>query len=434
MADDGRMDSSAAPPPHSPDASGTTGSAGDGPSRTAPSYGPGRPPRTGRPSTTHPTAERSAERTAEHSGKYTTERTAASRAGAALTVPPAPAEVACRTHRLATGVWAHLQLAGDFWGFSNAGIVADGGEALLVDTYFTLAQTRRLRAAVESAAPGAQVRTVVNTHLNGDHCFGNQLFPGAECVTSAANLRAAAHELAPAPFRALQQQPPPGALGRYLLRHFGHFDFSGIEQVPPSRTFDGSLPLRVGAVHVELMEVGPAHTAGDVAVHVPEAGVVFCGDVFFHGTHPVVWAGPLRNWASACDRLLDTGARTFIPGHGPPADRADLAAVRDYLWYVHERAAERAAAGTPPEAAARELYTELTGPQSPYVDWELPERIGTAVAAVYRDLGTGAQGSADGPGPGTAETSGVPEAPGELLDVVTMMADLAEWGAGSGER
>lgn len=323
--------------------------------------------------------------------------------------PPAPAPELCGTQPIAPGVWAHLQHAGDFWGFSNAGIVADGGEVLLVDTYFTLAQTRWLRAAVDAVAPGGGVRTVVNTHLNGDHCFGNQLFPDAQCVTSGANLRAAGHELTPDAFRELQRQPPPGALGRYLRRHFGRFDFSGIDPVRPARTFEERLTLRVGAVEVELTDVGPAHTSGDVAVHVPHAGVVFCGDVFFHGTHPVVWAGPLRNWAAACERLLDTGARTFVPGHGPLADRRDLATVRDYLWYVHEEAARRARAGMPPDAAARELLTEVTAPRSPYAGWRLPERIGSAVAAVYRDVGD----------------VGV-DASGGVLEAMTMVADLAE--------
>ena len=54
----------------------------------------------------------------------------------------------------------------------------------------------------------------------------------------------------------------------------------------------------------ELVEVGPAHTKGDVFVHVPSSRVVFSGDILFAGSHPIMWQGPVENWIRACDRLL----------------------------------------------------------------------------------------------------------------------------------
>ena len=75
--------------------------------------------------------------------------------------------------------------------------------------------------------------------------------------------------------------------------------------MPPTWTFDGELELRVGDRRVRLLEVGPAHTAGDVVVHLPDDGVVFTGDILFHGGHPIVWAGPVAQ--------LDRGLRSH-PG------------------------------------------------------------------------------------------------------------------------
>ncbi len=241
--------------------------------------------------------------------------------------------------------------------------------------------------------------TVVNTHLNGDHCHGNQLFPDAEIITSDANAAGIDHEVPPALYPQLQQNPPPGPGGEYFIRHFGHFDFSGIELAPPTRTFADRLELRVGDIDVELLNVGPAHTGGDVVVHVPEASTVFCGDILFQDDHPVVWAGPVLAWADACDRLLATGARTFVPGHGRLAGRADLARFRDYFRYVHEQATSAAAAGVPLGTAARTI------PFDAYADWPLSERAVTAVAAVYREVGA--------------------PAPGEALELLTMMAEIA---------
>ena len=83
---------------------------------------------------------------------------------------------------------------------------------------------------------------------------------------------------------------------------------------------------------MRLIEVGPAHTAGDVIVVVPDAGVVFTGDIVFHGGHPIVWAGPVANWIAACDRLLALdGVETVVPGHGPVTDLGAVASLKGYF-------------------------------------------------------------------------------------------------------
>ena len=91
------------------------------------------------------------------------------------------------------------------------------------------------------------------------------------------------HEIDPtAMTNMLMQSPPDSALGRYMRRYFGAYDFGGITLTPPTRTFRGHLRLALGDRSVDLVEVGPAHTEGDVIVHVPDAGVVFAGDILFY--------------------------------------------------------------------------------------------------------------------------------------------------------
>ncbi|MFH8409580.1 MBL fold metallo-hydrolase [Streptomyces sp. NPDC018019] len=305
-----------------------------------------------------------------------------------------------RTQEIRPGVHAFIQGDGS-WGWSNAGLVHDGGEALLIDTFFTLPQTRRLLSAVASAAPGARVTTVVNTHLNGDHCHGNQLVEGARTITSACGAFEVGHEVPAATYEWLQSHPPEGASGGYVTRHFGGFDFSGIQLTPPDVTFNERFDLEVGRTAVELLELGPAHTHGDVAVHVPDASTVFCGDLLFQGDHPVVWSGPLLGWADACERLLATGATTFVPGHGPVAGRADVEGFAEYLLDIHEQASAAADAGLPVEDATAQLKLDAYG------DLRLPERTLTAVAAVYRERGLPA-----------------PAAPLELLGPMARLSEL----------
>jgi len=149
-----------------------------------------------------------------------------------------------------------------------------------------------MRRAVPAAA---RIDTLVNTHANGDHCYGNQLLGGARIVASE---RTASEmtDLPPAAMAALVEQAPKlGELGAFFLDCFGAFDFSGIELTLPGQTFSGELAIKVGDRELQLLEVGPAHTRGDTLVHAPAERVLFSGDILFSGAHPIAWAGPVSN-------------------------------------------------------------------------------------------------------------------------------------------
>jgi glyoxylase-like metal-dependent hydrolase (beta-lactamase superfamily II) len=193
---------------------------------------------------------------------------------------------------------------------------------------------------------------VVNTHANGDHCWGNQLVRGAQIVAS----RRCADEMAEVPpsiLAALVTSAPEGLLGDLVRRMFGPFDFRDIELVPPTTAFEGELTLRVGEIEVRLHEMGPAHASGDAVVHLPAQGVVFTGDILFNGGHPVVWAGPVDNWISACDRIVALVPDTVVPGHGPVCDVPAVAAQRDYFTFLQREVTPRAEAGLTPLEAAK---------------------------------------------------------------------------------
>jgi len=304
------------------------------------------------------------------------------------------------------GVYAWLQPNGE-WGESNAGVVAGEGEALLVDTLWDLALTRRMLDAVAREVD-VPIRTLVNTHSDGDHVWGNQLLPGAHIVST----RAAAHiireespgalqrfkRLAPAlrtvgglPLPVLGSLPVPGlprlelrTLGRYIGWMLGPYDFSGVEVTPPTQEFEDELTLTVGGREVRLIEVGPAHTPGDSIVHVPDARVVFAADVLFVDVAPVMWAGPTAGWIAALERILALEADAIVPGHGPVSDRSEVEALRDYLAWVDREAGIRLAAGAPVPRVARDLLRSNEYRDSPWAGWDSPERILITVATIDR--------------------------------------------------
>ena len=87
----------------------------------------------------------------------------------------------------------------------------------------------------------------------------------------------------------------------------GPFDFEGIELRVPTETYEGRLDLRVGEREVSFIELVRAHTGSDSIVHVPDAGVVFTGDLLFIEGTPIAWQGPIPNWLDACERILALG-------------------------------------------------------------------------------------------------------------------------------
>jgi glyoxylase-like metal-dependent hydrolase (beta-lactamase superfamily II) len=285
------------------------------------------------------------------------------------------------THEVADGVWAYLQPDGG-WGWSNAGLVTDGQASLLVDTLFDLALTAQMLDELRAVSPAAAaIGTLVNTHANGDHCYGNQLVAGADIVASAASA-AEMDEVPPSALAALMAAAPRlGEAGAFLQEIFGGFTFEGIEVTPPTTTFDGALELKVGDRTVQLLELGPAHTRGDVAVHLPDAGVLFTGDLVFHGGHPIVWAGPVQQWIAACDRMLGLGATVVVPGHGPLGDRACIEAQRGYFEWLVTEGTPRLEVGLSPLDAA----LDLAG--GPYAGWGDGERLVVNLTALGRDLG-----------------------------------------------
>lgn len=283
-------------------------------------------------------------------------------------------------HDLGNGAWAWLQPGGS-WGWSNAGLVVDGEHSLLVDTLFDLKLTAEMLAAMRASVPAARsVGAVVNTHANGDHCNGNSLLPGAEIIATVAAAEEMRHETPAVMAEYKKAAPALGEMGEFILHCFGAFDFEGITQRLPTRTFCGSLALAVGDRQVELTQVGPAHTRGDTLVHVPADKVVYTGDILFIEGHPIMWAGPVGNWIDACERILALDVETVVPGHGPVTDKRGVRAVRDYLAYVRDEARRRFDAGMPAWEAALDISL------ADWSSWGDAERIVVNVDTMYREF------------------------------------------------
>jgi len=263
-------------------------------------------------------------------------------------------------------------------GWSNSGLISRGG-GLVVDTFWDLAHTRRL---IEQYARvwAEPTRRVLNTHHNGDHCWGNQLFGGAEIIGHRRCAEALANDSPEGLQAIVESADSDNPVLAYIAGLLGDWDFRGVEITPPTTLFDDRLSLDLDGVRVDLIHVGPAHTEGDVIAHLPAERVVFAGDVLFRLCTPISWEGTFDRWCRALDFIVDLDPQVIVPGHGPLCGAEGPREMKAYLEYIRDESRVSFEAGLDRLAAARRIDL------GPYASWTEPERIVFQVERAYREL------------------------------------------------
>jgi cyclase len=270
-----------------------------------------------------------------------------------------PAEL----HEVGDGVFAYIQPDGS-WFINNTGFVVDSSSVISIDACSTERRTRAFREQISAITP-SPVTTLVNTHNHGDHTYGNSLIGAATIV---------GHE------KCRTQIIKNGLPANTGI--FEPIEWGDLALAPPTVTFDDRIRLWSDDQPVELSYVGQAaHTTNDILIWLPVQQVLFCGDLLFNGGTPFLLSGSV---AGAIDVLTNVlapiPAKTIVPGHGAPCDRALIATIVDYLKFVLATARSGRDAGLSPLEVARE--TSL-GEYAPWLD---SERIVGNLHRAYADL------------------------------------------------
>ena len=253
-------------------------------------------------------------------------------------------------HELGPGVWAAVSTPGSHAG-GNTGFVVGSESVAVIDTFQTPAAAEALLAAIRKVTP-LPVRYVIDTHYHLDHVAGNQVFAEAGAVVMAQqnvrawerteNLKFFGDKITP------EQKQMVESLGL------------------PTLSYRDGVILDLGGRTLQV-RVLPGHTGGDSVVIVPDADVVFAGDLFWDRTLPnLIDANTVKQIATNETLYTDYPKATFVPGHGEAGHADDVRAFRGYLVALRQAVADARAAG---KSGKLLMDTVLPLMKQKYGDW-----------------------------------------------------------------
>ncbi|MGD3107309.1 MBL fold metallo-hydrolase [Streptomyces sp. YGL11-2] len=206
------------------------------------------------------------------------------------------------------------------------GVIAGTAGVMIVDTGATLRDGAALRRTIRGVL-GRDVTHIALTHPHFDHVLGTAAFAGVEVFGAAGLgelLRRSKDELRHSAVRHGVDRDAAAEAADLL--------------VTPHHHVHGELTVDLGDRQVLLANVGPGHSAHDLAVLVPgrhgSPEIVFCGDLVEESGEPQAGPDALpQQWPAALDRLLALGGEdaVYVPGHGAVVDARFVRAQRDAL-------------------------------------------------------------------------------------------------------
>lgn len=253
---------------------------------------------------------------------------------------------------------------------ANAGFIVTPEGAAVVNTMNTPFRARDLLYEIRRLTD-QPVRYVINTDAHPDIVLGNEVFVAEKSaiiatMPAAEEMRDYAADLA----RRLAQDENWRLQSR----------MRGIHPTPPTHTFDTEMRLKLAGEEIRIVRLSGGHSEGDAVVHFPRQRVVFMGHLFEHGFFPRLSSCDVRRWIEILRELESWDVDVYVPARGPTGGKKEVAAFRQFLEWLWNEVAARAAQGKSVGDVKRELKLTET------YRWSARDLAPRAIEEVYQQI------------------------------------------------
>ncbi|APU14742.1 MULTISPECIES: MBL fold metallo-hydrolase [Actinoalloteichus] len=253
----------------------------------------------------------------------------------------------------------------------NIGVIGGDHSVLVVETGLGPRNAEKVLAFASEYAKGRRLY-LTTTHFHPEHAFGAQAFAGEATYLVNGAQAADLADKGPGYLEMFR------GLGAQVARQL-----NGVEPATPDLVYDDTYHLDLGGRVVQLRATGRAHSKGDQVVSVPDADVLFTGDLVETGRFSIFpWFPPYDvdvsglRWIEVLRRLIDTGPRVVVPGHGDVSGPRLLADVRDYLELLRDETWVRRDSAMSEETIIAEVEALMT---ERHPEWAGQEWIGKGI-------------------------------------------------------
>jgi len=257
---------------------------------------------------------------------------------------------------------------------SNALVIVNEDDVVVVDSHLTPAKARDLVASIKSVTT-KPITTLINSHFHWDHAHGNQVFDdGVQIIgheytrmkLAGTPLEETQYVIATAGNKATlariremltnaSEEDRPEIQKWFDLYSQQAEDWKEIAPIPPDTTLNDRMTLFRGSREIQIHFFGRAHTGGDITVYLPAEKLAFTGDMMLQGPS-FLGDGYVDEWVETLENLKGLAFETIVPGHGNPfTDRDLIGHVQAYYADLWEKVAAMHEQGIPVADAARDV-------------------------------------------------------------------------------
>jgi len=250
------------------------------------------------------------------------------------------------TVKLADNIYGYEDLHAP--GFSTVSLIVIGNDGvLIVDGQGSVEATKKMLDAIARITPKPVKWYIVGSD-HGDHTGGNSVLPAD--VT-------------------------------YVVTPFSK---AQLKLSAPAMTSDKQV-INVGGTEVRVLNLGRAHTGGDLVAYLPKQKLLFMSEVFLNRVFPAMRSAYPTEWVSTIDKALKLDVDRFVPGHGfieePKASKEELLEYQKAMRAVIAEVTRLHKLGLSADDAAKQANW------GPYQEWMLADQQGPiAVRKIYDEL------------------------------------------------